>query len=101
MIGLYNSYRYDAHQEQVNKRRIILSGIWQQGVLCQGVSDSEKVRLSKSIRSIYQILWSTRDTDLRRHQGTSGTKDIITSYSQEVWNQRALIEEGEIKPEPR
>ena len=35
------------------------------------------------------------------HQGISGNEDIIPSYSQEERNQRALIGEGEIKPEPR
>ena len=33
-------------------------------------------------------------------QGTSGTKDRILSQHTEVWNQQALIGEGEIKPEP-
>ena len=63
-IGLYNDYRYNARQEQVSTRRIIMSGIRHQGVLCQGLTNSEKVRLSQGIILIQPILWSTRDPDL-------------------------------------
>ena len=41
-IGLYNGYIYDKRQEQVNTQIIILSGIWHQGALCQGISDFKK-----------------------------------------------------------
>ena len=76
-IRLYNGYIYDTRQEQFNTRIIILLGICRQGVLCWGVSNSEKVRLSRGIRSIHQRQWSTREPDLRWHQVTSGNKDII------------------------
>ena len=39
----------------------------------------KKSDLSKGIRSIHQRLWSTRDPDLQRRQGTSGTEDRIPS----------------------
>ena len=74
-----------------------MSGIRHQGVICQGLPNSEKVRLSRGIILIQPRLWSTRDPDLRRHQVTSGNEDIIPSWRKQVCNQQGLTGEGKIK----